>query len=179
MAQLALWRNPLTGQRMVKHVHRREELYAGPHVDQAPDLMIEWELDNGYSYLFRPSTGTRKASVSPLDGQERKRVKSGIIGMKEFSWRAAPSSQPRWKSRRHASSISAPTILYLLGVPIPSNLDGEVLTQIFADAYLATHPIHYAHALGSNGDSTASPHDYSAVEEEAIKARLQGLGYIE
>ena len=60
-----------------------------------------------------------------------------------------------------------------------SNLDGEVLTQIFADAYLATHPIHYAHALGSNGDSAASPRDYSAVEEEAIKARLQGLGYIE
>ncbi len=81
---------------------------------------------------------------------------------------------------KEASIIDlAPTILYLFGVPIPSNLDGEVLTQIFADAYLATHPIHYAHALGSNGDSTASPHDYSAVEEEAIKARLQGLGYIE
>jgi hypothetical protein len=72
-----------------------------------------------------------------------------------------------------------PTILYLLGVPIPPNLDGEVLTKIFADGYIAKHPIQYGHALGTNGDSAAPPRDYSAREEAAIKARLQGLGYIE
>ena len=179
MAQLAQWRNPITGQRMVKHVHRREELYTGPHVDQAPDLMIEWELDNGYSYLFRPSTGPRRASVSPLDGPERKRVKSGDHRDKGIFLASGPQLTAPMEIKEARIIDLTPTILYLLGVAIPSNLDGEVLTQIFADAYLATHPIHYGHALGSNGDGAAPSRDYSAREEEAIKARLQGLGYIE
>jgi hypothetical protein len=141
--------------------------------------MIEWELDNGYSYIFRPSTVSRSPSVSPLDGLERKRVKSGDH-RDEGIFLASGAQLTAPMEIKEARIIDlTPTILYLLGVPIPPNLDGEVLTQIFADAYLAKHPIQYGHALGANGNGAAPPRDYSAREEAAIKARLQGLGYIE
>jgi hypothetical protein len=39
--------------------------------------------------------------------------------------------------------------------------------------------VQYCHRFGSNGNSPELPHDYSSEEEEAIRARLQGLGYIE
>ena len=178
-AQLALWRNPVSGQRMVKCVHRREEIYAGSHVDKAPDLMIEWELDHGYSYLFRPSTGKRRSPVRVLDGPEKKRVKSGDHRAEGiFLMTGADLAVSREIKEVHITDL-APTILYHLGVPIPPDMDGAVLTQIFTDEYLTAHPLHYGRALGADGDRTASPRDYSAAEEEAIRQRLQGLGYIE
>ena len=75
----------------------------------------------------------------------------------------------------------APTILYLLGVPIPSDMDGKVLNQIFRDEHLVSHPVYY----GSNGNGSgldanlSEPEQLFASDEEAIAARLQGLGYIE
>ena len=35
-------RDPETGDEIVRRVWRREEIYTGPYVDQAPDLVIEW-----------------------------------------------------------------------------------------------------------------------------------------
>jgi predicted AlkP superfamily phosphohydrolase/phosphomutase len=178
-AQLTLWRNPVSGQRMVKRVHRREEIYAGSHVDKAPDLMIEWELDHGYSYLFRPSTGTSRSSLRVLNGQEKKRVKSGDHRAEGiFLMTGADLIASREVKEVHITDL-APTILYHLGVPIPLDMDGAVLTQIFTNEYLTAHPVRYGHALGSDGDLTTSLCDYSAAEEEAIRERLHGLGYIE
>jgi predicted AlkP superfamily phosphohydrolase/phosphomutase len=49
------WVDPETGQPLVRKVHKREEVYCGPWVERAPDLLIEWHLDQGYSYLFKNS----------------------------------------------------------------------------------------------------------------------------
>jgi predicted AlkP superfamily phosphohydrolase/phosphomutase len=178
MAQLTAWRNPHSGATMVKRVHRREELYAGPHVDKAPDLTIEWELDNGYSYLFRPSTGLRRAAVHQLDADERRRVKSGDHRDEGIFLASGPHFTRPFEVKEAGILDVAPTILYLLGQPIPLEMDGQVLTQLFTEDYLSQHPIHRSH--GGGLDEAAEPRrDYSATEEEAIRARLQGLGYIE
>jgi hypothetical protein len=73
----------------------------------------------------------------------------------------------------------APTILYLLGLPIPPEMDGTVLAQLFPDAYLNVHPISYGHGVGLDTAVSEAQRAYSADEEEAIRSRLQGLGYIE
>jgi arylsulfatase A-like enzyme len=73
----------------------------------------------------------------------------------------------------------APTILYLLGLPIPPEMDGKVLTQLFPEDYLQAHPVSYGHGAGPDISAAESQRDYSADEEAAIRTRLQGLGYIE
>ncbi len=50
--QLSELTDPETGQRVVKRVHRREALYHGPFLDQAPDLIVEWA---DYAYWGRAS----------------------------------------------------------------------------------------------------------------------------
>jgi predicted AlkP superfamily phosphohydrolase/phosphomutase len=176
--QLAAWRDPYSGQKMIKRVHRREELYAGPCLEKAPDLTIAWELDNGYSYLFRPSTGIRRPPVHRLDAQERRRVKSGDHRDEGIFLATGPHFTAASELKEAGILDLAPTILYLLGLPIPPEMDGHVLTQIFPDEYLAHHPIHQG--IGGLDAAFDEPQrDYSAAEEEAIRARLQGLGYIE
>ncbi len=73
----------------------------------------------------------------------------------------------------------APTVLYLLGLPIPSEMDGQVLTQLFTEEYLASRPIRYEHEDSLQADPAELQRNYSADEEAVIRARLQGLGYIE
>jgi hypothetical protein len=38
----------------------------------------------------------------------------------------------------------APTILYLQGQPIPADMDGKVLTDIFAEEHVHHHPVQYS-----------------------------------
>jgi predicted AlkP superfamily phosphohydrolase/phosphomutase len=178
MAQLALWRNPYSGRPMVKRAYRREELYSGPHVGNAPDVIIEWELDSGYSYLFRPSIGKRKAAVDTVDTEERRRLKSGDHRA-EGIFCAIGRHLATPMAIEDAKIIDlAPTILYLLGLPIPSVMDGKVLTGIFSDDFLTSHPIRYCDGSGTAMDRTALPREASYEEEAALKSRLEGLGYI-
>lgn len=44
---LCTLRDPDTGELVVAAVHRRESLYSGPYLEQAPDLIVEWR-DYGY-----------------------------------------------------------------------------------------------------------------------------------
>jgi predicted AlkP superfamily phosphohydrolase/phosphomutase len=179
ITQLSAWRNPYSGQKMIKQVHRREELYVGPQVERAPDLTIEWELNNGYSYLFRPSTGRRRPPVHQLDAHERRRVKSGDHRDEGIFLAIGPHFTAPGEIKEASILDLAPTILYLLGLPIPPEMDGKVLAQLFPDEYLNVHPISYGHGMELDAAVSEAPRAYSADEEEAIRARLQGLGYIE
>jgi predicted AlkP superfamily phosphohydrolase/phosphomutase len=178
MAQLASWHNPYTGQPMVKRVYRREEVYSGPYVEHAPDLLIEWELDEGYSYLFRTSTGKKRPPVGILDREESKRVKSGDHRSEGIFLASGPQLIAPMELKEVKITDLAPTILYALGLPVPAGMDGNVLTEIFTDAYRTVHPIRYRDESGTDANHITVSRDPSHAEEMAIRDRLAGLGYI-
>ena len=178
-AALEQWRDPYTGQKMVKRVFRREDLYSGPYVDRAPDLTIEWNLDGEYSYVFRPSTGRKRPPVCKLDPAEMKTVKSGDHRDHGIFIAAGPDLKTTTEISGAEIIDLAPTILYLSGLPVPTDVDGRVLGEIFQDGHLAAHPVRHVDAGASEVEPIATPRGFSGEEEEAVKARLQGLGYIE
>lgn len=53
---LLAMRDPWSGSPVIKAVHRREDLFEGPHLERAPDLLLEFHLDQGYSYNLLPSS---------------------------------------------------------------------------------------------------------------------------
>jgi arylsulfatase A-like enzyme len=65
----------------------------------------------------------------------------------------------------------APTILHLLGLPVPGDMDGRVLDEILA----VTRAVEYG---GSSDGRAQSTEGYSEEEEAQVIARLQDLGYI-
>lgn len=80
--------------------------------------------------------------------------------------------------RRSVANLSpqlidlAPTVLHALGLPVPTDMDGRVLEEIFADP----SPVRF-----DNVDNSTSlkAHDYAQQEAELIQQRLRGLGYVE
>lgn len=66
----------------------------------------------------------------------------------------------------------APTILYLQGHPVPRDMDGKVLIDIFTEKYLRQYPIQYCDPLDIKWRGTGPPLD--AGEKHKIEKRLRG-----
>lgn len=175
------WLDPMTGQPIVRQVHRREEVYSGPFVEKFPDLIIEWNLDKGYSYVFKNSHSPRQRRIPlrPLDAKEKKRVKSGDHRDHGIFIASGKNIQRHLQLSGATILDLAPTILHLLALPVPTDMDGRVLIEIFRDEYRHVHPVSHADRSPADANAADLPCDYSADEEDAIRVRLQGLGYIE
>ena len=68
----------------------------------------------------------------------------------------------------------APTVLYECGAPVPDDMDGRVLTEIFYDEYIKSNPP----KLTGSGDTKSLEYAYSDAEKWSVEKRLQDLGYL-
>ncbi len=70
----------------------------------------------------------------------------------------------------------APTVLYSLGLPVPSDMNGRMMDSLFAGGVLQANPPVYssASAVASiGGQGELSPED-----TEKIREHLRDLGYL-
>jgi arylsulfatase A-like enzyme len=70
----------------------------------------------------------------------------------------------------------APTLMYLLGEPVPESMEGRVLEEIIAPDVLEARPVEYAEGAAV---AVGQAEDYSADELPEVEDRLRSLGYIE
>ena len=62
-----------------------------------------------------------------------------------------------------------------MGVPVPSDMDGQALENLFTDDFRASLEI----TLGPDVHAQHwRPTELSAKDEEAVRQRLKGLGYL-
>ncbi len=164
--------DPETGKPVVARVHRREELYKGPFLEQAPDLIIEWR---DYSYWGRG----RYDSQSPIfETQERFDMSdqplSGAHRMEGIL--LAHGEGIRSSTEGEAAQLVdlAPTILGLLDLPIPRYMDGTVLSALLEASIVD--------GLEFSEDSFEVPSldefTFSSNEEDRIEQHLKNLGYL-
>ena len=71
----------------------------------------------------------------------------------------------------------APTILYTLGMPIPSDMDGKPLVQLFEDSYTQQSAASYTDERKFE-DVASDEYGYSEEEEESVRLKLEALGYL-
>ena len=158
--------NPATGQPHYSKIYRREELYSGPLVAAQPDLICApadfRTVDSGMDFRSNKLFETDSA----LSGTHRV---EGIFAMRG----------PGVKRGAEIPPIRiydfAPTIIHRLGLPVPNDMDGKVVTAAFEPDELAAHPVELAPALNARlGPGMV----FSAEEEETITERLRDLGYL-
>jgi predicted AlkP superfamily phosphohydrolase/phosphomutase len=159
------------GKPLVKKVWRREELYHGPFLAEAPDLIIVWH-DYGYWGRARYDQSAAELfetdfhwdfGVLPISGTHRP---EGIL-------MAAGPGIAAGQLATDARLIDlAPTILAFLGMPVPRGLDGRILESIFAPDSLT---VTYDEADSLKGKDEFA---FSAEEEAKIKQHLADLGYL-
>jgi predicted AlkP superfamily phosphohydrolase/phosphomutase len=177
--ELAGWKDPETGRPLVKRAYKREELYSGPFLDRIPDLVLEWNMDGDYSYLFRtthPSSGHRP-TVERVTENEKASAKSGDHRDNGILIAHGKAVAPGSLTGAQIIDI-APTFLHLVGLPVPADMDGRVLTEIFKEDFVRAHPVQQTGEVTSVAASDL-PGEYSEEEQEAVRKRLQGLGYME
>ena len=73
-----------------------------------------------------------------------------------------------------------PTLLWLLGAPVPADLDGRVRTDLLEESAAAALPVVTAEAAAGAGGAGEAPAAgaFDADEEEELRKTLEGLGYI-
>lgn len=168
--------DPATGSHVVRAVYRREDVYHGPYVEQAADLLIEWD-----DSVLRDSLCYRVAgkSITVQSPGRRGRAKwvSGLHRPQGIFIAYGPHIKQRATVANACLYDIAPTILYLQGHPIPQDMDGKVLTDIFVEKQLRRHPVQYSEPskVGVRAVETV----LDAKEARKIEDRLRGLGYIE
>lgn len=117
--RLAELRDPTTGKDMVERVHAREEIYRGPELAHAPDLIVEWKP--GYSGDAGLSGAGRLVSQSPPNHSSDHWNQSALL--------ALGVGVPPGQISARLEDI-APTVLRALGVSPPPDLDGSALPAL-------------------------------------------------
>lgn len=122
MEKLKSLKSPITGENITEKVFKKEEIYNGNYLDLAPDIIFEQAKGVhttdviGHNQIFS-STNNWKADNIPM----------GLFC----------AYGPDIKKRGILSGLSildiAPTILYLMNVSIPRDMEGRVLNEIFEE----------------------------------------------
>jgi len=160
-------RDPLSGGPMFEQVSFREEIYNGPYVDEAADIVF-LPKDMRYKALGTLDFTSNKFSF-PVYGNSGDHRMDGIFLGVGDAFRAG--------QRLEGPSLAdiAPTVLCLLGLPVPRQMDGRVLSDAIREEHLIEYPVDYSDTelLGRTGDNALTTQD-----SDDIKRRLEGIGYI-
>ena len=178
------WRHPETGERIVEKAYRREEVYSGPQLDDAPDIVVHWSTHKDYTYAFKVSSKSKSlAWIEEIDPHRPENFafftgKSGSHRDNGIFLAEGPGVQAG-KALDGAKIIDvAPTILHLLGVPVPEDMDGRALVEML-DGEAAGDVAMGAAADGAPDFNGSSEDNYTADDKVVIAERLRALGYID
>jgi predicted AlkP superfamily phosphohydrolase/phosphomutase len=165
-AALAL-RDPRSGEPLVERVLRREEIYSGPYIDRTPDLIVQ---TRGWEYMaFGHADFGSNRLVEPITGLSGHHRPDGVLILS--------GAGVKHDARLEGASIMdlTPTILHALGVDVPQDLDGRVLSEAFATSSPLARPVTHSQAnVYKDGDSQP---DLSDEEMEEVQEKLRGWGY--
>lgn len=118
-----------TGERPAQAVHRREDLFRGPHVGSAPDLVIEWR-----DAAFMPSE--RDHENDPVFGERWREYMSwpttGSHRPEGVFIAAGPGFEPRALAEPVGLLQLAPLWLALCGVAPPPHMQGALRREFLS-----------------------------------------------
>ena len=154
--------DPKTKTKVVDTVFKKEDVYHGPYVEFAPDLFV---VMKGGDVLLQKDIHCEMFSRNPhISGTHR------IDGI--FIAKGSMLNESLKLENLNIVDLS-PTILYLLGVEIPEDMDGRVLKEIIKDDFLKHYPIRYGHSSSLVKQEGA----FDKGESDEIREKLRNLGY--
>ena len=158
--------DPSSGERIISEIHKREDVFAGAAMQDAPDLLLVLR-DFGFV-----SIKNKEPALAPRPAIAGTHHPDGVFIA------CGPGIHNGVRLARRQITDVAATLLHSLGLPVPSDFEGRVPKAMFTAEYLEAHPI-------ASGEPTRTQHragdgdGMSEGEKDKIMAQLQMLGYME
>ncbi len=174
--RLLNYRDPQTGENIVTRVYTREEISRGERVDMLPDIFFQTArgvLPLGVSFAgyFELSQVVGPLEIGRNHPYPGNNEREGVFAL------AGP--QVRVGERVDSELINAaPTILYMLGLPVPADFSGRVIEEAFVPEQLSATPVKIDKDDARRKDEPefiVSPHPPDAEEKNI----LDSLGYLQ
>ena len=126
----------IDGKKVMQNAWKREDIFHGRYISQVPDIVYLASEDlNATSALSKNALRKRK-KIGPIGSHDRAR--EGI-----FLAYGRDVKQGMKLGEANITDI-APTILHLYNVPVPEDMDGRVLKEIFKeDSEASQRPVRY------------------------------------
>lgn len=164
--QLASFVNPETGRPLFGRIFAKEELYEGPCLDQAPDILY-FPAEEADMVFGKYEFGSNRVVELGFATSAQHKM-NGVFAAYGHGVRPGVELEG-------ASIIDiAPTVLYLLGVPIPCEMDGRVLKDVLSSDLMRDFPI----TFGEDRRYVQDRSGYSDEDEDRIREHLKRLGYV-
>jgi len=188
IAALKEMRDPETGEPVLEGVYRREEIFGGATVmgptvpgpngdvpdhetQRLPEIVLKFR--EGYTGRTDPLT-TELIGPPPQDS---------YIGVHRVEGMFLTSGGP-FKVLGEVPPLKladiAPSVLYLSGLPVPTNMQGEVPLGLLSEDYVKTHPLEKTERVTevtrAADESTGA---YTPDQEKDVRDHLRHLGYLE
>ena len=159
--------HPCTGEPLIGEILKREDIYQGPYLDRAPDLILRPRDERNIFFgLADFGSNVTVDTVYRYSGMHRD---YGLLIMTGKGVKKGAAIE--------GAGIEdlAPTILYAMECPVPQDMDGRVLSEVFTEEFKNQVTL-----LQSEEGSSRELHEtaYTEEAEEEIKDRLRGLGYL-
>jgi predicted AlkP superfamily phosphohydrolase/phosphomutase len=150
-------KDPDTKENIITRVLRRDHIFYGDWVENAPDLVVE----------AVPHCSIRSQRIGNVFSQS---LQSGDHRMNGIFIAYGPGIK---KGRIDQISIFdvCPTLLAMLGLDIPADMDGNVITELFKEGITIKEAEASQREIHQNV--------YTEKEEETLKNRLSALGYFD
>lgn len=167
-------KDPDTKQPIINKIYKREELYSGSFVENAPDLIIQ--MKDGYR--ISEAIMDEAEFLKKVDSQELVTAEHRLDGLLIAYGRELK----RGKIINAEIIDIAPTLLHLLDIPIPKDMDGRVLKEIFNEhSELIQKEIKYEDKIIEDYDlqdiKNKEEQKLKDKEDKKIKEILKSLGY--
>jgi predicted AlkP superfamily phosphohydrolase/phosphomutase len=164
--------DPDTGRPVIRQIFRREDCYAGPRAAGLPDIILVMCPEYGSS--DRLSNYSAIVTDRPQIGDPGGHHLEGIF----VATGAGIQRRPEPLAGLKIEDV-APAVLHLLGLPVPSDMDGTVPPALLDEQ---TAPLPSSPPLGrwpSEAEAVPLGDELRPDDREAVRTRLRALGYLD
>jgi predicted AlkP superfamily phosphohydrolase/phosphomutase len=162
------FRDPRTGRKLIGEVLRREDIYSGPFVERAPDLILRPKEPS--DIFFGLADFGHRETVSRVYRYTGMHRDDGMLIMN------GPGIRPGAEIAGAVIHDIAPSVLYAMGLPIPADMDGRILGDAFSAGYMEAFPPELSESSAQG--EMAEAVEYTEEGEKEILERLRGMGYL-
>ena len=160
--------DPVRGDAIIDSIYLKEEIYTGPYVSTAPDIMC-FERP-GYLLFSLPNTPDLRLLDS---GPQPDKAFSGFHRRRGTLALMGKTVQPGAKGDARIVDIAAMIYSYL-GVPAPGQLDGKVPAALFKN-----EPSGPMRLVKSDEPGYKRPTALANQDSKKMESQLRSVGYIQ